>query len=158
MLPGCLVDDPPAFIQPKRTPPRLDHYRARPPLSQDINARDGELLEFSIPVASEDVGEQLVTQSYIGKRLINSVAMPPSTLDDPEERLVKFNYQVLRDLVGYCHVITLRVGHASTLPDANGPPLDPSDVAVAYWDVIINFPSDGTTTPVCPLEDEATPR
>ncbi|MDF3065324.1 MAG: hypothetical protein K0R38_925 [Polyangiaceae bacterium] len=118
----------------------------------------GELLEFSIPVASEDVGEQLVTQSYIGKRLINSVAMPPSTLDDPEERLVKFNYQVLRDLVGYCHVITLRVGHASTLPDANGPPLDPSDVAVAYWDVIINFPSDGTTTPVCPLEDEATPR
>ncbi|RYZ06243.1 MAG: hypothetical protein EOO73_16375 [Myxococcales bacterium] len=148
MLTGCLIDDPPPFAQPKRTPPRLEYHRARPPLDQVIVASTPDQLKFSIPVASEDAGEGLVSLLYVDEQFTNFKALPPSTLDDPRERLVLFTYTVPK-LQGVCHKFKIRVGHASNLPDGDSAPLDSDDLAEAYWLAYLNLPSDQSGAPDC---------
>jgi hypothetical protein len=143
MLTGCLIDDPPPYAEPKRTPPRLDYHRAWPPLDQVIVAKTPDLIPFSIPVASEDAGEELRTQLFIDDRITNYGRLPPSTLDDTE-RKVSFSYRVEMRR-GYCHTFKIRVGHASNLPEGEGPPLDTVDMAEAYWLAYLDLPSDQTT-------------
>src|SRR5215216_170880 len=71
LLPGCLVDDPPAYAPPKRTPPRLDYHLARPSLDLLIVAKKPDELTFRIPVASEDAGEGLVAQFFYDETFLN---------------------------------------------------------------------------------------
>jgi hypothetical protein len=141
MLSACLVDDPPPYIQPKRTPPRLDYHQASPLLDQVIVAVTGDLLVFTIPVASEDAGEGLTVQFFLDSSLADYQTFPPSTLED-RSRVARFSIMVGTGLKAGCHLFKLRVGHASTLPNGNGPSLDPTDLAEAYWWANLNLPSD----------------
>ena len=133
MFPGCLIDDPPAYTQPKRTPPRLAYHKAAPLLDQLITMKKTDSLEFTIPVASEDAGEELRAQLILDGDLINYVSVPPSTLDDTS-RVIRApaGPSDFRHADPGCHRFTLRVAHASTLP-SRSPPIDTSDVAEAYW-------------------------
>jgi hypothetical protein len=155
MLPSCLVDDPPPYAEPQRTPPRLVYHLAWPPLGEIIKARAPDLVPFSIPVASEDVGEPLVAQFYVNEQFNNYVTLSPSTAD--VERTISFSYPVQR-LEGYCHRFRIRVGHASNLPDGNGAPVNNVDLAEVYWLAYLNVPSDQMTGPDCFFREmETTP-
>lgn len=148
MLTACLVDDPPSYEPPKRTPPRLVYHRASPPLDRILVARAPDTLLFSIPVASEDAGEGLRTQLFVDGLSRNYDTLPPSTLDDTE-RVVRFTHTVEDNLKGYCHIFKIRVSHISNLPVGNGPALDDDDLAEVYWLAYLNLPSDQTV----PVDD-----
>lgn len=141
MLNGCLVDDPPPYTQPKRTPPRLDYHRASPLLDQVIVATANDVLVFSIPVASEDAGEGLTAQLFLDSGLANYQNLPASTLED-RSRAARFSITVSPALTAGCHLFKVRVGHSSTLPNGDGQSQDPTDLAEAYWWANLNLPSD----------------
>lgn len=141
MLPGCLVDDPPPYAQPKRTAPRLDYHRAEPLLDQLIVASPPDLLRFKIPVVSEDAGEGLTAQFFFDATLVNYQSLQASTLDD-NERAAEFAFSVLRSISSGCHRFKIRVAHSSNLPSGDGPALDPSDLAEVYWWSNLNLPAD----------------
>lgn len=149
MLPGCLVDDPPAYSPPKQTPPRLDHHLATPGLGLLIVANAGDTLTFKIPVASEDAGEPLVAHFFYDESLLNYQSLPASTLED-RDRYVKFAFPVLDDNQG-CHRFKVRIAHASNLPSGLEPARDPRDLAEAYWWVNLNVaPEDAGILKDCP--------
>jgi hypothetical protein len=137
MLTSCLVDDPPPFTPPNRTPPRLDYHNALPLLDQVISAKTGETIDFKVPVASEDAGDRLSAMLLLDYRggpagFLRAGPVPPSTLDDAS-RSVTLSFTVSNISKG-CHRFTLRVTHERNI-DVNGSPevFDTSDLAEAYW-------------------------
>src|SRR5882724_7980968 len=137
MLQRCLVDDPAPFPESKQTPPRLDYHNALPLLDQVIFAQNGETLHFSIPVASEDAGDDLsaiLVLDYNGGSVgsLSGEAIRPSTLDDTT-RSVSLDWNVDRVTAG-CHRVTLRVTHHANLDGNHGPEVfNTADLAEAYW-------------------------
>src|SRR5688500_1094673 len=94
MLPGCLIEDPPPYTQPGKTPPRLDLQSAAPPLDQVMVHRRGDPIEFKVPVASEDAGDPVqgfLLLDYSGGVSADLVAfgqVPASTLADVNPRFL----------------------------------------------------------------------
>jgi hypothetical protein len=159
MLSGCLVDDPPPYVAPRRTAPRLDTTNALPPLNQIIVKNSGELIEFKMPVTSEDAGEPLVgilLFDYGGdgtiQDLLNSGPLPASTLDDPNPRVFSLPWTVRKGVEPGCHSITLRVTHFSNLiPNRSPEVLDKKDKDEAYWFANINVsPENANSLVDCP--------
>jgi len=157
MVPGCLVDDPPAYTQPKRTPPRLDYHNAQPPLDQILTIEDDDPLEFSIPVASEDAGEELTAQLFLDSTsFLNYVSIAPSTLDDTTRVITVPARLHLQKSEAGCHRFTLRVAHRRSLPTGIEPPLDITDVAEAYWWAnVFNDPTQADSLIGCPQSSQA---
>lgn len=159
MLSGCLVDDPPPYIAPQRTPPRLDYSKATPGLDQLIVKNSGELIEFKIPVASEDAGDPLAANLLLDYGGDGTMAdflrpgtMPASTLSDPNPRVFSLPWTVRPALAPGCHRFTLRVTHASNV-DLDRPELaiDKSDLAEAFWFANINVaPENAGSLVNCP--------
>ena len=161
MLSGCLVDDPPPFITPQKTAPRLDYSKARPGLNQLIIRSSGDFLEFNVPVKSEDAGDPLVGNlllDYTGKGSggipLGFAGVSASTLDDPNERLLKTTWKVFPKtaISAGCHLLTLRVTHFSNLVEGQSDQLiDDADLAEAYWLANINVTPEAAGTLVdCP--------
>lgn len=151
MLPGCLIDDPPPYTQPKRTPPRLVYHQAAPELGRVIVARAPDLIPFKIPVASEDAGEALTALLYLNQNVAGFSRIASSTIDDTT-RAVLFNYRVVDGFRSGCYRFTIRVGHESNLPDDRTPPGDENDLAEAYWLAFLNPPEGDNDLPTddCP--------
>lgn len=160
MLSGCLVDDPPPFIAPRQTAPRLDYGNALPGLDQIIVKNSGDLIPFSIPVTSEDAGDPLVANlllDYAGDGAIpdflRPANLPASTLDDQHERVFKLPWKVRDGVTPGCHRFTLRVTHASNVKE--GEPelaINKADQAEAFWFANINVdPDDAGSLVDCPL-------
>lgn len=143
MVSGCLIDDPPAYTQPKRTPPRLAYNKADPLLDQIITVTSSDSIDFTIPVASEDAGEELRAKLILdGKIIVDNASLPPSTLDD-SGRVIRTTaspaFLMFAAALGPgCHLFTLRVAHASSLPLGDVPPTDTEDLAEAYWWANVN--------------------
>jgi len=164
-LPSCLVDDPPPYAAPKQTPPRLDYENALPLLDQVIVANDGDVLNFSIPVTSEDAGEGLTAllllDYIVGAKAPDLIAydrIGPSTLSDPDRKF-QMQWAVQRVVPG-CHRFTLRAGHDSNLPSgtATAPVKNPADLAEAFWWANINAdPLLGSKLVDCPGASRGTP-
>jgi len=158
MLSGCLVDDPPPLIAPGQTPPRLDTTRALPGQDQIIVKNSGELIEFKVPVTSEDAGDPLYANllfDYGGDGTVPdflySVPMPASTLDD-KKREFKLPWTVRKGVAPGCHRFTLRVTHLSNI-NAEHPEqaIDKADLAQAFWFANINVsPEDANSLVDCP--------
>lgn len=152
MLPSCLIDDPPPYVPPDRTPPRLDYHKASPRLDMLVTAAANDLLTFEIPVASEDEGEDLTAQFYLDEQFLEYLPIPASTMND-QSRKATFSFTVLDALLG-CHRFKIRVAHAFNLPGGNVASKDPNDVAEAYWWVNIGLPPEQegmlTTCPTVP--------
>jgi hypothetical protein len=166
MLPGCLVDDPPPYDPPKKTPPRLDYRRADPLLDGVLTARTGDSLTFRIPVASEDAGDNLVgflllDYSAASTRPPDILTIPQvlaaSTADDTSRA---FGLDWLVDTHGApgCHRVTLRVTHRSNLDILTPNVVDKSDLAEAYWWLNIDSdPAFGNSLVDCPGTARGTP-
>lgn len=158
MLSGCLVDDPPPYVAPQKTAPRLDTNNARPGNDQIIVRNSGEPIEFKVPVASEDAGDPLYWNllfDYGGDGTVPdfvfSTPMPPSTLDD-DEREFKLSWTVRKGIAPGCHRFTLRVTHLSNV-NAEHPEqaIDKADLAQAFWFANINVkPEDANSLLDCP--------
>jgi len=145
MLSSCLVDDPPPFPESKQTPPRLDYHAAQPLLGQFIFAQNGETLDFSIPVASEDAGDDLIALLFLdysggAATRVAGIGVTASTLDDTTRKVV-LHWPVLGISPG-CHRLTLRVTHNANLNTINSPLVqNQSDLAEANWFAIIDADS-----------------
>lgn len=137
MLSSCLIDDPPPYTPPGRTPPRLDYHKALPRLDLVIVAASRDTLKFEIPVASEDAGETLTAQFFIDNQFVNYDTIPASTLDDTS-RTARFSFLIV-GLAG-CHRFKIRVAHTFNLPSGDGPANDPNDLAEVYWWANIGLP------------------
>lgn len=158
MLSGCLVDDPPPFVAPKKTAPRLDYNKAEPGLDQLLVMNSGDLLVFRMPVTSEDAGDPLYASLLFdftpGSTVVESpisVPMPASTLDD-KTRVATLPLAVRPDIKPGCHRYTLRVTHQSNLVDGLAyQVINEADLATAYWFANINVPPENAGTLVnCP--------
>jgi hypothetical protein len=166
MLSGCLVDDPPPLIAPRKTAPRLDVSNAIPGCDQIIIANSGDVIPFSIPVTSEDAGDPLdanLLLDYAGDGstpdFLKPGGLPASTLDDPEERLLKLNWKVRDGVPSGCHRFTLRVTHASNVVrDEPELAIDKADLAEAFWFAYINVsPEDAGSLLDCSLASSGAP-
>jgi hypothetical protein len=155
MLPGCLVDDPPPYVAPQETAPRLDYTEALPGLDQLLVASYPDLITFEMPFTSEDAGEQLYAVLWLdydgveGEQL-NSRFFPPSTLADTSRRVLSLTWKVQERIVPGCHRFTLRVSHVGntgTSPDV----FDKNDLAEAYWLANLNVTAENANSLVnCP--------
>jgi hypothetical protein len=165
MLSGCLVDDPPPFTPPQKTPPRLDYSRALPGLDQVTSKLSGDTIPFSIPVTSEDAGDPLwgvLLLDYAGDGTPIDFASgwpgPASTLND-KERVVSVSWIVrpLMAITAGCHLLTLRVTHSSNLvKDQLVLVKDKDDLAEAYWFVNVNVtPENANSLADCPQGSSA---
>jgi hypothetical protein len=165
MLPGCLVDDPPPLVSPRKTPPRLDYGQATPGIDQIIVKNSGELIDFSMPVTSEDTGDPLVANllfDYGGDGsvpdFLRPATLPASTLDDTNPRVFKMPWTVRKGITPGCHRFTLRVTHLSNVKPAF-PELvvDKADQVEAFWFANINVdPEDAGSLVDCPLASSGT--
>lgn len=160
MSSGCLVEDPPPFVAPQKTAPRLDYSKATPGLDQVIVRNSGESLEFRVPVKSEDAGDGLVGNlllDYAGEGTaitpLGFATVSASTLDDRDERVLKTTITILPKTSPGCHRITLRVTHFSNLAPGNPYQLiDKSDLAEAFWFANINVsPETAGMLVDCPM-------
>jgi hypothetical protein len=148
MSSGCLIDDPPPYTQPKRTPVRIDARFTEPPLTEVLVVKTGGQVKFTLPFASEDAGEPLTAvflldytgdPSRLDKPTFQDLAA--STLDDTN-RSIDLTWAVRGNLDG-CHRITVRVSHNDNFSQGAYPELiDKKDSAEAYWLVVVNPPSD----------------
>jgi hypothetical protein len=156
LVTGCLVDDPPAYRAPQRTPPRIGGPRVLPRLDEIITYRAdaNQPLVFTIPISSEDVGDQVEGRLYSDyldaqSNIRRVEKIPASTLDEGE-RILKMDWTPGNDLAPGCHRITLRVTHAANWR-SNAAVYDPADVDEVYWFAKINV--DDTRLPTlvdCP--------
>jgi hypothetical protein len=163
MLSGCLVEDPPPYTKPTKTPPRLDLRLATPPPDQIIVAEQGEPIRFHIPFASEDAGELVGAYMFVdySDTTLNYVSVPGSTLDDLS-RAIDIDYTAPNGVGVGCHRILVRVSHdgnfARSFPF--GTPIDDADVAEAYWwlNVIdVAAGDDGSILRNCPTPTAQVP-
>ena len=164
MLSGCLVDDPPPYVPPAKTPPRLDYSGALPGLDQIIVSRSNEVIDFRMPVTSEDAGDDLSAILLLDYRGDNTfdpiypVTLRASTLDD-NKRVIKMPWTVRPFLPAGCHRITLRVTHSSNVGERADQVIDKADLAEAFWFANINVdPEDANTLVDCPQATTGVPQ
>jgi hypothetical protein len=160
MLPGCLIDDPPPYAAPKQTPPRLDTTHANPPLDQVIVKNSGEVVNFQMPVTSEDAGEALAAillfdyggDGSVPEPVSPTTPLPASTLDDPEPRVFNLPWTIRKGVTPGCHRLTLRVTHFANLDQMRpAEVVDKKDLAEAYWFANINVkPENANSLVDCP--------
>lgn len=155
MLPGCLVDDPPPYVAPQQTAPRLDYTEASPGLDQLLVASYPDLITFDMPFTSEDAGEQLYAVLLLdydgveGEQL-NSGFFPPSTLADTTRRALSLTWKVQERIVPGCHRFTLRVTHVGNTGTSTNV-FDKEDLAEAYWLANLNVTAENANSLVnCP--------
>jgi len=158
MSSGCLIEDPPPYTQPGKTPPRLEQQGATPPIDQVMVYKRGDPIEFKIPVTSEDAGDPLqgvLLLDYSGGLEADLVAfgqVPASTLADVNPRFLTLRWTVRPGLTPGCHRFTLRVSHLSNFNNemASHVVFDTKDVAEAYWWANLD-PEDSSTLVNCPM-------
>jgi hypothetical protein len=157
MLSGCLIDDPPPFIAPRQTPPRLDYTKAFPGLDQVLVASSPDLITFEVPVTSEDAGDGLSAALFLdfdgvdGLPISPGGYLPPSTLADTSPRVLRLKWKVIKQIEPGCHRITLRVTHVGNIGATNADVLDKADLAEAYWFANINVtPENAGSLVKCP--------
>jgi hypothetical protein len=164
MLSGCIVEDPPPYTKPTKTPPRLDLRLATPSPDQIIVAEQGEPFRIHIPFASEDAGELVGAYMFVdySDTTLNYVSVLGSTLDDLS-RAIDIDYTAPNAVGVGCHRILIRVSHdgnfARSFPF--GTPIDEADVAEAYWwlNVIdVAAGDDGSILRNCPTATAQVPK
>src|SRR5258706_13391055 len=166
-LTGCIVKDPPEFNAPVRTPPRLDLSQTLTRIDQIVQAstdpnQPENVVPFSIPVSSEDAGEQLSSYLFLdfdptvsSHAQIAGADVPASTLDDLDRKF-EFSWTVGPDVSKGCHQLKLLVTHELARHDDK--PVDPNDLAEVVWWANVNVdPANPNTLVDCPNLGSGTP-
>lgn len=159
MTPACVIDDPPPYVPPKKTAPRLDLLQASPPIGQVIVRTASEInpapLNFTVSVASEDAGEDLTAfllLDYQGPNelKLDDATIRPGTLDEPP-RTIELDWTIQSNVKG-CNSLTMVVSHSSNfrITDiADG--IDKSDVSIApWWLYVMPDPGSNDLPTSCP--------
>ena len=153
MLSGCLVEDPPPYVPPTQTPPRLDSRLAKPPIDQIIVRGQADPIDFSIPFASEDAGDRVLGFLFFDGKQEDNDTRAGSTLD-ADNRHMDLTYSARSEVAFGCHRVLMRLSHELNFSrTTSGEPIDPSDVAEAHWLVnIIDLAAgdDGSVLRGCP--------
>ncbi|HEX7453271.1 MAG TPA: hypothetical protein VF294_13340, partial [Polyangiaceae bacterium] len=111
---SCIVANPPEYVDPLQTRPILDVGQAVPGTSQVLVVHAGDHVGFSVPVRSEDAGEDLRAVFFIDQGpgsagiFQNSQRIPASTYSDTT-RPVTFPWTVPTLTPAGCHLLTLTV-------------------------------------------------
>ena len=157
---SCIVADPPEYLDPVQTRPVLDIGQADPGTSQVLVVHAGDNVAFSVPVRSEDAGEDLRAVFFVDQGpgsagvFQNSQSIPASTYNDTG-RAVTFTWTVPTLAVG-CHLLTLTVAHRLSFllkQDDVLNPKDQDDAAIVNWWLNANPPTTDTSTLInCPTK------
>jgi len=155
---SCVVADPPEYLDPVQTRPVLDIGQADPGTSQVLVVHTGEKVAFSVPVRSEDAGEDLRAVFFVDQGpgspgvFQNSQTVPASTYNETG-RAVTFDWTVpalssgnaSQTDVQSCHLMTLTVAHGHSFDpkhndvlrtDTTGAAKD--DAAIVNWWLNLN--------------------
>lgn len=136
---GCLLAEPPKR-NPRQTPPILNLSLADPAVTQLLIVDGAGSVDFSIPVRSEDVGEDIsfaLHRNYAlgtaeSSRIFGNESLPPSHLND-DSRVVSF--LAFLPAPEPCYQLTLVVCHDPNFFPSSGL-CDPNrldDTAIATW-------------------------
>jgi hypothetical protein len=149
---ACIVADPPEYREPVQTRPLLEVYKATPTIADIVVWTTGmPLINFAIPVRSEDAGEALNAVEFTDygtskERFINGQTVPASTSDLSRDIVFTWTPSVTAG----CHIFTLIVAHVSSFQKANNTHLDPTragdDAAIVSWWANINPPDNTVNT------------
>jgi hypothetical protein len=161
---GCIVADPPEYRSAVRTRPLLEVYKASPSTTDIVvwtqaSAPMGAGITFTIPVRSEDAGEDLSAVSFIdygtgqSARPYKSQRYPASTYD--QTRNIEFLWLPTSTSTDGCHVFTIIVAHQSSFKNQDTNQLIPEragdDASIVSWWTNINPPnSEFNTLRNCP--------
>ena len=151
---SCIVADPPEYLDPVQTRPVLDIGQADPGTSQVLVVHAGDNVAFSVPVRSEDAGEDLRAVFFVDQGpgsagiFQNSQSIPASTYNDTG-RAVTFPWTVPTftspNPTTTCHLLTLTVAHRLSFlakQDDVLNPLKQDDAAIVNW--WLNAPDPAT--------------
>ena len=155
LLQSCIVADPPEYRDPVQTRPLLDAYKAVPITQQVLLAYTADTvgIPISVPVRSEDAGEDLLAHFYLdygtlpqpgislGEQPLRVQRIPASTYIDSSRSASYQGGWKVKATTG-CHLLTLIVAHASSFQRLDQDHLDPirasSDAAIINWWVNVN--------------------
>lgn len=116
---GCIVADPPEYQDPVRTRPVLDVYQASPTTSLVLVVNTNDVVKISVPLRSEDAGEQLTGVFLVDYNagssglLQNVQKIAPSTYTN-DQRAVTLDWTVPMLARKGCHLLSLIVAHESS--------------------------------------------
>jgi hypothetical protein len=157
---GCIVADPPEYRSAVQTRPLLEVYKASPATTDIVvwtqsSAPMGVGITFTIPVRSEDAGEDLSAVSFIdygtgrSERPYLPKSFPASTYDD-QSREIEFTWLPTTTSTDGCHVFTIIVAHRSSFKPQDTNHLIPEragdDAAIVSWWTNINPPNNSFNT------------
>jgi hypothetical protein len=150
---SCIVADPPEYQDPVQTRPVLDVYGANPSTSRVLVVSTADQVPISVPVRSEDAGEDLSAHFYIDRGVVsgglpqNAQTIAASTYADTT-REVTFTWKVPVLDAGPCHLLTLIVAHRSSFLSTDNDVLDKdkagTDAAIINWWVNVNAMTPST--------------
>jgi hypothetical protein len=157
---GCLVADAPTYGPPLQRPPVINFDRVVPsPYELLVIEPNSPPLTYTVPVRSEDAGEDLVGTLVVdwqqaGRQLqVHDREIPASSFDD-----VKRSYQADWSpgegvTPGCLHTLTALIMHTSNFddgPDVPKPGVE-WDVASVTWQLnVVSDRSQGDVIVVCP--------
>ena len=161
---SCIVASPPEYVDPLQTRPILDVGQAVPGTSQVLVVQNGQNVGFSVPVRSEDAGEDLRAVFFVDQGpgspgiFQNSQIISASTYSDIM-RNVTYTWPVPVLTPAGCHLLTLTVAHLSSFDPKHDSVLQSAkqgDAAIVNW--WLNAPATGTpdsTLDNCPTKGAA---
>ncbi len=158
---SCIVADPPEYQSPARTRPALDVYKATPTTSLVLVVNTNDLVKISVPLRSEDAGEQLtgvflVDYNAGSSGLLQNVQKIAASTYANDQRAVTLDWTVPSLPVHGCHLLSLIVAHESSFM------LNPSyvlnadaassDAAIINWwmNVDVDAGTPASTLEHCP--------
>jgi len=166
---SCVVADPPTYTDPTQTAPELRGAQATPKIFQVVTIQLPQVgfPTFTVPMRSEDNGEQLFANFFLDygstrRVFLHGQPVSPGTLSDPSDRSISFSWQAIdptRD--AGCHTITALVAHQSSftsdlqIPDT----AHASDVALLTWWVnVVPDPTSAAAVNIaeCPSQQPVT--
>jgi hypothetical protein len=157
---SCIVADPPEYLNPVQTRPVLDIGQADPGTSQVLVVQTSQNVAFSVPVRSEDAGEDLRAVFFVDQGpgspgvFQNSQSIPASTYNDTG-RAVTFEWTVPPPPPPGpgCHLMTLTVAHRLSFDPTHDDVLNPKDqddAAIVNWWLNADPTTDPSTLVNCP--------
>jgi hypothetical protein len=167
LVSSCIVADPPTYTDPGVTRPELAAYGAKPPVYLVVVVQSSDMPTFSVPVRSEDAGDQLVANFYLDYGTSNATylgnqLLPPSTYNDTSDREISFTWTTVAAFSTQsqkgCHSVSAVVAHFKSF-SMNTQHIEPDvaerDAALITWWVNVN-PDPGALTTLlnCPTQQQ----
>ncbi len=152
---SCIVADPPEYQPPVRTRPALDVYQATPTTSRVLLVNKNDVVKISVPLRSEDNGEELTGVFLVDSGLLQNVQTIAASTYANDQRAVTLDWTVPELPKHGCHLLSLIVAHKSSFKTNPNYVLDTNfangDAAIINWWMNVDVdPSMASTLENCP--------